>query len=132
PEYFLGEPGGPRADLFSLAVITYQLLGSELPYGTAVAATRSRADQSRLRYRPLRAKRPDLPHWLDEVLRKALQPRPENRQEDVDEFVQALRKPGSEYLTARHRPLLERDPLRFWQGLSLLLGLALAASILLR
>jgi len=132
PEYFLGEPGGPRADLFSLAVITYQLLGSELPYGTAVAATRSRADQSRLRYRPLRAKRPDLPHWLDEVLRKALQPRPENRQEDVDEFVQALRKPGSEYLTARRRPLLERDPLRFWQGLSLLLGLALAASILLR
>lgn len=132
PEYFLGEAGGPKADLFSLAVITYQLLGGQLPYGTAVAATRSRAEQSRLRYRPLRALRADLPVWLDEVLRKALQPRPEHRQEEVDEFVQALHHPDAEYLQAHRRPLLERDPLRFWQGLALLLGAGLLASLVLR
>lgn len=37
PEYFLGEAGAPRSDLFSLAVVTYQMLSGKLPYGTKVA-----------------------------------------------------------------------------------------------
>ena len=33
PEYFLGENGSPRSDMFSLGVITYQMLTGKLPYG---------------------------------------------------------------------------------------------------
>ncbi|HEX4326962.1 MAG TPA: bifunctional protein-serine/threonine kinase/phosphatase, partial [Burkholderiales bacterium] len=50
PEYFLGEGGSPRSDLFSLGVIAYQMLTGRLPYGAEVAKARSRAAQRRLRY----------------------------------------------------------------------------------
>ncbi|MCK6410461.1 MAG: bifunctional serine/threonine-protein phosphatase/kinase, partial [Thauera sp.] len=51
PEYFLGEAGSARADLFSLAVIAYEMLTGRLPYGVELAKTRTRAAQRRLRYR---------------------------------------------------------------------------------
>ena len=37
PEYFLGEPVSSRSDLFSLGVITYQMLTGKLPYGAQIA-----------------------------------------------------------------------------------------------
>ena len=36
PEYFLGEGGSTRSDIFSLGVITYQMLTGRLPYGAQV------------------------------------------------------------------------------------------------
>jgi serine/threonine protein kinase len=36
PEYFLGESPTTRSDLFSLGVITYQMLTGKLPYGIKV------------------------------------------------------------------------------------------------
>ena len=41
PEYFLGEGGSPRSDLFSLGVITYQMLTGTLPYGSQIAKART-------------------------------------------------------------------------------------------
>jgi serine/threonine protein kinase len=124
PEYFLGEAPSPASDLFSLAVITYQMLTGHLPYGTGVAATRSVRDQAALRYRSLADDRPDLPSWIDEALRKALQPRPAKRYQDVDEFVFSLRQPDPAFRLHRRLPLIERNPVVFWKGLSLLLALA--------
>ena len=43
PEYFLGEPGSARSDLFSLGVIAYQMLSGKLPYGADVPRSRTRA-----------------------------------------------------------------------------------------
>ena len=33
PEFYLGQSGGERSDLYSLAVITYELLNNSLPFG---------------------------------------------------------------------------------------------------
>ncbi|MEO6016496.1 MAG: protein kinase, partial [Polaromonas sp.] len=41
PEYFLGQAGSPQSDLFSLGVITYQMLSGKLPYGAEVAKSRT-------------------------------------------------------------------------------------------
>ena len=41
PEYFLGETGSSRSDLFSLGVITYQMLTGRLPYGAQIARART-------------------------------------------------------------------------------------------
>jgi serine/threonine protein phosphatase PrpC len=50
PEYFLGEGGSQRSDIFSLGVIAYQMLSGRLPYGAEVARARTKARQKKLRY----------------------------------------------------------------------------------
>lgn len=123
PEYFVGDSGSARSDLFSLAVLTYHLLTGALPYGLQVTQLRSPAGLRRLRYTPLRHLRPDLPAWLDAVLHKALQPQPARRQEAVSEFLHDLQAPGPQFHRQRLPPLVERHPVRFWQATSLLLAL---------
>jgi serine/threonine protein phosphatase PrpC len=132
PEAFLGEPGSPRGDLFALAVIAYEMLSGRLPYGAEVAQCRTPADHKRLRYRSLREVRTDIPSWVDDAIARALQPQPRRRHQDVDEFVFSLRRPDPELRARRPVPLIERDPVVFWQGLSLLLALACAALLALR
>ena len=125
PEYFLGESGTPRSDQFSLAVITYEMLSGRLPYGAKVAGCRSRAAQNRLDYRPIREQDRDLPAWIDDVLHKALHPDPYKRYEDLSEFVFELRQPNQAFLDRARPPLMERNPVLFWKGLSLALAVAL-------
>ena len=115
PEYFVGHGGSVRSDLFSLAVIAYQMLTGQLPYGLQVSRVRSPADVNRLRYMPLRHVRPELPAWVDAVLQKALNPNPVKRQQAVSELAHDLRAPAQEFLHQRTLPLIERHPVRFWQ-----------------
>jgi len=122
PELFLGVEGSPASDLFSLAVITYQLLTGRLPYGMEVPKCHSLAEQKRLRYHSLHALRPDVPAWVDDTLRKALLPEPHQRHADAAEFAYALRHPEPG-LRREHVPLVERDPLTFWRTLALVLAL---------
>jgi serine/threonine protein kinase len=124
PEHFVGGAITAAADLFALAVLTYQMLSGQLPYGLQVTQLRHSADCKRLRYVPLRHHRPDLPAWLDAMLHKALQPDPARRQEAVSEFVHDLHRPGAALLRARALPLVERDPVLFWKVCTVVLGLA--------
>lgn len=130
PEYFIGEAGSPRSDLFSLAVIAYQLLSGRLPYGAEVAKCRNRAEQGRLAYQPVLDAGCSLPPWLDEVLRKALHPDPNRRHAELSEFVHDLRQPSDKYLNRSRPPLLERNPLLFWRTTSLLLAALLVWQVL--
>ena len=132
PEYFVGGSGTVQSELFSLAVITYQMLSGQLPYGLQVTRLRTPDELKRLRYVELRSLRPDLPPWVDAVLRRALQAQPGKRQEALSEFVQDLRRPGPQYQRQGASPLIERQPLRFWQGLTLLLALAVLVLLWLR
>jgi len=123
PEYFTGEGGSPQSDLFSLAVIAYQMLTGQLPFGLQVTQVRGPGDLHKLNYRPARTTRRDLPAWIDAVLRQALQPKPAKRHEALSTFVHDLRHPGPQHLSSDRVPLLERDPVRFWRGLALVLTL---------
>jgi len=130
PEYFVGEQGTARSDQFALAVITYQLLSGELPYGAELARAQSRAAQHRLRYRSVLDPQRSLPAWLDPVLRRALNLDPYKRFEDLSEFVFELRQPSAASLAVGRAPLLQRNPVLFWQLTSLGLGVALLVSLL--
>lgn len=122
PEYFIGEEGSARSDLFSLAVITYQMLTHQLPYGLGVTQVRGAADLRKLRYNPVRHLRPELPAWLDAVLQKALQPDPSKRQEVVSELVGDLRNPDAQFMRQHSTPLIQRNPVVFWQTTTALLA----------
>lgn len=126
PEYFLGESGSERSDIFSLGVITYQMLTGHLPYGADVAAAKSRLAQYRLRYRSVLRYNRDLPAWIDGPLRKAVHPDPNKRHQALSEFVHELRNPRPEFADRPPPPLLERNPLLFWQAVSLLLAVTVA------
>ncbi|WP_371820139.1 protein kinase [Aquabacterium sp. CECT 9606] len=132
PEYFVGGVGTPQSELFSLAVIAYQMLTGHLPYGLQVTQLRSPGDLNRLRYIPVRERRPELPPWLDAVLRRALHPQASKRQEALSEFVHDLSTPGSQYQGHRPSPLIDRNPVVFWQTLTVLLALAVLVLLGLR
>ncbi len=123
PEYFIGESGTPRSDLFSLAVLTYQMLSGRLPYGLQATQLRGPADLHKLRYESVRTQRRELPAWLDSVLRQALQPQPAKRHEALSAFVHDLQHPAPLHLRDQQAPWIERDPVKFWRALALALGL---------
>ena len=124
PEYFLGETGTARADIFSLGVIAYQMLTGKLPYGAAVAQAKTAAAQRKLRYRSVRDFRHDIPHWIDVALKKALEPAPLRRYAELSEFMYDLRNPNKALMNVKEPPLIERNPLIFWQAACFILTLA--------
>ena len=132
PEYFLGEGGSSRSDIFSLGVIAYQMLTGRLPYGTAVPKARSRAAQRRLRYRSARDDDREIPAWVDEAIRKAIHPDPNKRYGELSEFLFDLHHPNREFTSTRRPALLERDPVVFWKSVSLILAIVLLISLAIR
>jgi serine/threonine protein kinase len=129
PEYFLGEHGSSYSDIFSLGVIAYEMLTGRLPYGAAVARTRTKAQQRKLKYRSALDDSRDIPTWIDGALRKAVHPDRHQRYDELSEFVFDLRHPNRKFLEVAQTPLLERNPLMFWKCVSA--GLAVALLVLI-
>ena len=121
PEYFLGEQGDVQSELFSLGVISYYLLSGSYPYAAKVARTKTLSEQRKLHYKTLLADDREIPSWVDSAIRKAVSPLPDRRQLDIFEFLHDLRKPNKEFLNQARPPLIERNPVALWQGISLLL-----------
>lgn len=124
PEYFLGEAASSRSDLFSLGVITYQMLTGQLPYGAQAAQARTRAEFSKLRYRPASLGERGIPVWVDGALERAVHPNPLKRYETLSEFLFDLRTPNAKYQLDSTAPLIERNPLLFWKSTTIVLALA--------
>lgn len=121
PEYLVGESGSTRSDQFSLAAVIYQLLSGRLPYGESYGKIHSKKQLDKLQYTPLRVYRDDIPHWVDKALRRALAINPAQRYQKLSELEADLKKPNPAYLREEQVPLIERHPLAFWRGLSVVL-----------
>jgi serine/threonine protein phosphatase PrpC/predicted Ser/Thr protein kinase len=130
PEYLLGEGGSPRSDIFSLGAIAYQMLTGNLPYGARMAQARTKAQQRKIAYTPATGSNRQIPDWIDATLRKALHPDPGKRYNELSEFVFDLRHPNPVFLNAEPPPLIERNPLVFWQTLSAILVCIILALLL--
>jgi len=113
PEYFQGEGGTPRSDMFSLGVIAYQMLTGRLPYGSQIAKARTKSQFGRLKYRSTLDGDREIPAWIDGALRRAVHPDPHKRYESLSELTFDLRHANAKYSTTP--PLIERNPLLFWK-----------------
>ena len=132
PEYFLGENGSQRSDIFSLGVIAYQMLSGKLPYGVEVAKSRTKAAQKKLAYQTVLNEEREIPAWIDDAIRKAVEPNPFERYEVLSEFVFDLHHPNKEFLHKTKPPLIERNPVIFWKSVSFVLMLALVGVSVVR
>ncbi len=130
PEMLAGEPGNEATDIYALGVTMFRAFAGEFPYGNLDAVSPPR----RTRSIPLGELRPDLPAWLQAALARAIATDPNERFRDMNEFATEMEQGPVRAPLAVRRPLTlyERSPLRFWQGVSALLALALAASLWLR
>jgi hypothetical protein len=130
PEMFAGEPGNEATDIYALGVTMFRAFSGEYPYGNPDATTRSQ----RARPKPLSTLRPDLPAWLQATLARAIAIDPVERFHDMIEFaIEMENGPTRAPVTAyRQQTFYERYPVRFWQGVSALLALALILSLWFR
>ncbi len=126
PEYFLGEGGSTCSDIFSLGVITYQMLTGKLPYGAEMARARTKSQQRKTGYTAARDTNRDIPAWVDGALKKAVHPDPDKRYGELSEYIFDLRHPNPEFLNPTLTPFIERNPQLFWKALTFILACIIA------
>ena len=120
PEYRCANSVDQRADQFSLAMMLYELITGNMPYGDAYERAAKAGDFAQLRYRKASEHNPMVPGWIDYALEKALRMEPEQRYSSLSEWLQDLKRPNPQWQTQQTQPLLVRHPLRVWQTLAAL------------
>jgi serine/threonine protein phosphatase PrpC len=127
PELFRKAPADQCSEVFSLGVTVYRLFsGGAFPFGQREAV-------------PLQRLRPDLPAWVGECLKKALETDRSKRFQDAGEFAKALEQGLNQAnLRTPKEPQLGKPsrawriaPIRLWQGLALLFAAAFLVTLAL-
>lgn len=124
PEYLIYNVASGLSDLFSIASIAYEMVSGKLPFNV-IKSNHDRPKKFSLWvYKPLSKSHlgnDDIPDWLDNVFKKALAAKPENRYQAMSEFQADLHTPSQAVLNSvEYVPLMDRNPLQFWQFVSLL------------
>ena len=130
PEYFIGEQGTHQSDIFSLGVLTYQMLSARLPYGNNIAQKNTPKAQQSLHYHSLLTPTSAIPEWVDGCIKKALHIQPHKRYSEISEYIYDLKHPNKKFNTGIKRPLLESHPVFFWQAISGILLVLLILSLI--
>lgn len=121
PERFALAPVSERTELYSIGATLYEALSGKLPYG---AIERFQTPSFDRVPKALEKLNPAVPAWLSAVVSRAIAVEPERRYQNFSEMLFELSTPSQvRPYYRRDAPLLERNPLRFFQVLSLLLAL---------
>jgi len=119
PEYHLGQRGTTKSDLFSLAVIAYEMINGALPFGGNMPERPNKINMAKLNYVPSFQHNSMVPIWIDETLRKGVSIAPQGRYDEISEFLYNLATPNPIFLKERgNLPLIERNPVAVWRGVS--------------
>ena len=112
PELISGEAASVQSELYAAGVTLYYLMTRKYPYGEVEPFQHPKFGDPV----PPTRYRPEIPHWLENVLLKAVARDPKSRFETAEEMLLALEQGERRPLDApRRTPLLERDPVRVWQ-----------------
>ena len=107
PEQLAGTGATPASDIYSLGVLTYELLTGELPRGV---------------FDPPSVRNPDVDPAFDGVVLRAMQSDPERRFSGAGEFCQALRQAADRRWQQAQRERLLRRKLVRWARLAAVFG----------
>ena len=108
PEYLQGYAGSNVSDIYSLGVVTYEMLTGELPYGKKELILRR---LRRVRYQSASRFNADLPVWIDKTLEKATIIERKRHYSLLSEFIHDLAHPNPAIASRHAEPLMERNPL---------------------
>ena len=97
------------------------MLNGKLPYGNDVSKCQNKKELMALTYHPLRHDRTDIPLWVDESIKKAIHVDPMKRYAEVTEFAYDLRHPNQKFANLKSAPLIDKNPVLFWQSVSFVL-----------
>lgn len=116
PELFEGAAAGTSSDIYATGVTLYHLLTRRYPYGEIEPFQHPRFGDPV----PPTRYRPDIPHWLENIVLKAVAPRPEARFETAEEMLLALEHGELKPILAPQRtPLIARARLIKWQWIAM-------------
>ena len=104
PEQVVGVRGDPRSDVFAIGVMLYELATGELPFGapTSKGGLRQRLWMDP---QPPRARRADLPEWLQEIILRCLEPAAAERYPSAAHLAFDLTHPDQVQITEHGRRL---------------------------
>ncbi|NRB42297.1 MAG: bifunctional protein-serine/threonine kinase/phosphatase [Pseudomonadales bacterium] len=126
PECHLGKKPDTRSDVFSLAVILFEMLTRKAPFSGKLDDLTKEADIKKLHYQSASEINAYVPSWFDLTLQKAMSINPDDRYYDVDEFLHDLEHPNPKLKKlAAKVPVMQRNPLRFWQTIAALQAVAI-------
>lgn len=130
PETLLSLHADYQSDLFSLGVIAYEMLTGALPYKPMTKAEVVYDSYGQWHYKSGKQIRSDLPHWLDMSLQKATHPDPQQRYTSFSEFYSDISRPNTSAIQEyKKQPLMQRNPIQFWQSISGLLFIAFLVAL---
>ncbi|KPF67173.1 serine/threonine protein kinase [beta proteobacterium AAP99] len=100
PEQVMRVRNDPRSDLFALGVMMYHLATGKRPFGfpKSVRGLRKRLWRDPV---PPKAIRKDIPPWLQEIILRCLEVRPDRRYASAAQLAQDLQNPQTVALTER-------------------------------
>lgn len=111
PEYFSKARIGVHSDIFSLAVVAYEMLAGKLPF-SALQLSQNKP----LRFTPASKCVSHLPSWVDAIFYRGLAKDSHVRYQALSEFLLDLQ--SEQHLQSHKQPLIKRNPVLFYQGLS--------------